>query len=283
MSSNEFGLAESHPFSDEPLPVEECDASEKEALRAYRSKREQWLRWYSFSEKHPNSIQGQIIGMTFLDMSYRTLARPRSDTPPYVKIAARNGLLAHMLDQGYVATQILAIRRLLDSGRGTVSVQRLLTEIKSSRKLITRQNYVAYDGTPYDPDGWRSFPQTVETAIWQGESPGFFIFQRSQHRHETFDKLSGKSANDRSRSDLIQPGIFSRLQGWLASIEAKQLVRLSHEFFAHAAEKSYQGELEYKGVLLSDIESAQKAIVRVERAISDEILFIATVRDVVAT
>ncbi len=60
------------------------------------------------------------------------------------------------------------------------------------------------------------------------------------------------------------------------------MVKLSHEFFAHAADKSHQGDLEYKEILLSDIESAQRAILRVERAISDDILFIAIARDVVA-
>lgn len=283
MSANEFGLSESHPSSNVPVPAEQCDVSQKESLKAYRSKRERWLRWHSFTKEHPNSIQGQILGMTFLDMSYRMLAKPRVDTPQYVKIAARNGLLAHLLDQGYVATQVLSIRRLLDNAKGCVSIKRLLTEIKSSHKLLTRQNYVAYDGIPYDPDGWKSLPRTVEAAIWGVDAPEFFTYLRSGFRHQMFDKLSGKSATSRSRGDLIQPFIFERLEGWLYSIEAKKLVKLSHEFFAHAAERSHGGTLEYKGVLLSDIEAAQRAIVRVERAIMDDILFIQTAREVVAS
>jgi hypothetical protein len=68
----------------------------------------------------------------------------------------------------------------------------------------------------------------------------------------------------------------------LRSAEAEKLVLLSHKFFAHAADSKSLGTLADSGVLLSDIEKAQKAIVRVERAITDDILFIQVGREVVA-
>ena len=279
--SPKFGLQEFDPNAPPP-PVERCDVSSFTKLRKYRAKRAEWLGWYGFRKDEPNSIEGQIIRMTFEDMSYRMMAKPRGEIPHDLNIAARNGLLAHMLDIGYAATQILAIRRLLDKGSNVVSMQRLLTNIKANRKLISRENYVAYDGKPYEPDGWQSLPASPEIQMWGAEAPGLYGYLMSGERHKVFDKLSGVLPASRSRADLISDTIFDRLQGWLRSAAAEKLVVLSHKFFAHAADAASRGDLTFSGFPLGDIENAQRAIVRVERAITDDILFIGVARDVAA-
>jgi hypothetical protein len=279
--SPKFGLQEFDTNSPPP-PVEKCDVSKPKELAKYRKKREEWLGWYEFRKDEPNSIEGQIIRMTFEDMSYRMMTKPRGETSQDVKIAARNGLLVHMLDIGYAATQILAIRRLLDKGSDVMSMQRLLNSIKANRKLITRENYVAYDGKPYGPDGWQSLPASPEIQMWGAEAPGLYGYLMSGERHKLFDKLSGVSVASRSRQDLISVTIFERLEGWLRSVEAEKLVTLSHKFFAHAAGAESRGNLTLSGFPLGDIEKAQRAIVRVERAITDDILFIGVAREVVA-
>jgi hypothetical protein len=101
-------------------------------------------------------------------------------------------------------------------------------------------------------------------------------------RHKIFDKLSGILLADRNRQDTIRIEIFERLQSWLNSAEPKKLVILSHKFFAHAADVASRKGLSYSGVSLKDIEAAQKAIISVERAITDDILYIGESRDVVA-
>lgn len=265
-----------------PPPVEACDVLRPQALAKYRKKRAEWLGWYQFRKDEPNNIEGQIIRMIFLDICYRILTKPRAETPQNVNIAARNGLLAHMLDFGYAATQVLAIRRLLDRRTDVVSLQRLLSNIKLNRKLITRENYVAQDGKPYNPDGWKSLPATPEIQIWGPQAPGLSYYAISNERHKLFDKLSRVPAAERSRDDLISQHIFDKLESWLRSVEAEKLVMLSHKFFAHAADSNSLGALAESGVLLGDIERAQRAIVRVERAITDDILFIGVSREVVA-
>ncbi len=100
------------PTGQEPRyssPVEDCDVKDRVKLVAYRAKRDEWLRWYEVRKDEPNSIQQQIFSMIFIDLAYRTLVKPRRATDENVKIAARSGLLAHLLDQCYVANQILAI------------------------------------------------------------------------------------------------------------------------------------------------------------------------------
>lgn len=275
-----FGLQPIAPNAPPP-PVGQCDVLNQAGLIEYRKERAKWLGWYEFRKDEPNNIEGQIIRMISLDMGYRILTKPRGETPQGVSIAATNGLLGATLDIGYAATQVLAIRRLLDGRSDVASLQRLLSDLKRNRNLITRENYVAWDGKPYDPDGWKSLPTTPEIQMWGAHAPGFHGYVISGIRHELFDKLSGISALKRKRTDLIRVALFDKLNGWLRSVEAEKLILLSHKFYAHAADSKSLGSLAEAGVLLSDIEKAQKAIVRVERAITDDILFTGVARDVV--
>jgi hypothetical protein len=238
---------------------EECDVEDRAKLVEYRAKREKWLEWYEVHKNEPNSIQQQIFSMIFIDLAYRTITEPRRTTDEKLEIAARSGLLAHLLDQCYVANQVLAIRRLLDKRRDVISVRHLLDDIYESRHLLTREIYVAYDGLPYDSNHCAG----------------------SHARHEAFDGLSGTLPSQRSRNDVIRDSVFSKMEQRLEKSPAKKLINLSHKFFAHAADLGSRGSLEYSGIKLADITDVHRAIIRVERAITAHILFIAIGRDIV--
>lgn len=261
--------------------VEDCDVKDRAKLAAYRAKRDEWLRAYELRRDEPNSIQQQIFSMLFVDLAYRTLAEPRSSTDKNVQISARSGLLSHLLDQCYVANQILAIRRLLDKRKDVISVRRLLDDITRSKELLTREIYVCYDGLPYDPELWQKLPQTVEMKIWGIEAPGLGKYLGARFRHEAFDRLSGVHPSQRKRTDQIKDSVFDRLKKWLEDSPAEKLITLSHKFFAHAADTDSRGTLEYSGIKLADVAEAHRAIIRVERAITDELLFMGVARDVV--
>ena len=84
--------------------IDQCDVVDREALVLYRVKRYEWLSWYELRKGDPNTIQQQLFSMMFLDLAYRTLAFPRQKTDEDSVVSAQSGLLAHFLDQGYVAT-----------------------------------------------------------------------------------------------------------------------------------------------------------------------------------
>ena len=106
--------------------IDQCDVVDRGALALYRVKRYEWLSWYELRKGDPNTIQQQLFSMMFLDLAYRTLAVARHKTDEESVVSAQSGLLAHFLDQGYVATQVLAIRRLLDGRKDVFSLRRLL-------------------------------------------------------------------------------------------------------------------------------------------------------------
>jgi len=100
-------------------------------------------------------------------------------------------------------------------------------------------------------------------------------------RHEKFDQLSGVPPAARQREDLIKVDIFAKLKNLLMNSTAEKIVLLSHKFFAHAATEDSRGTLAFSGIKLTDVDEVQRAFVRVERAITDLLLFIAIARQVV--
>src|ERR1051326_7047322 len=232
--------------------IDQCDVVDQEALALYRDKRYEWLSWYELRQGEPNTVQAQLFNMIYLDLVYRTLVVPRFKADDQAKIAARSGMLAQFLDQAWFASQILAIRRLLDTRNDVFSLRRLLDDITKHRLLITREIYVCNDGLPYDAEGWQSLPQGVEGQIWGIEAPQFSNYLDSHFRHETFDRLSGVSPAIRKRCDRIRMSVFEKLKSWLTNSSADKLIRLSHKFFAHAASTDSRGSLQNSGITYAD-------------------------------
>ena len=260
---------------------DECEVQDQPRLIEYRTKRKVWLHWYGLHKDVPNNIQQQIFSMLFMDLAYRSIVQPRQIGEQHANLAIQNGLLANLLDQGYVASQVFAIRRLLDRRPDVISLRRLLNDVHSCRNLITREIYVSHNGAPYDPDSWQQLPKQVEHHIFGIHAPGLSQYLASKYRHETFDQLAGVDPSTRQRGDLIRDEVFQTLNDWVDNSPAAHFIKLSHKFFAHAADMQSLGTLKYSGIKLDDVAAAQRAIIRVERAITDEILFVAEARDVV--
>jgi hypothetical protein len=262
--------------------IDRCDCEDREGLELYREKRYEWLSWYELRQGEPNTVQAQIFNMMYLDLVYRTLVVPRHKADEHSRIAAKSNVLAHFLDQAYVASQILAIRRLLDGRNDVFSLRRLLDVITKHRLLITREIYVCNDGLPFDPEGWKILPdQGVEAKIWGIDSPEFADYRMSRARHETFDRLSGTLPTARKRFDRIKASVFQELRNWLTNSAAEKLITLSHKFFAHASSADSRGSIQYSGISLADVDNVQRALVRVERAITDLLLFVGIAREVI--
>ncbi len=241
------------------------------------------MSWYWHSDSQPNSIESQIHNMLFNDLTYRAIVSVRESVDANATISARSPTLAYLLDQGYVLSQVLALQKLLDKRRGMVSVKRLLAEIEEDRGLITREVYVAGDGLPYDCDAW---PQDIDKThpmiqMWGIDAPALHSFASSKFLHETFDVLSGKQVSERARDDVIPKSVFRKLDSWISTPAADQIAKIRHNFIAHAANAINLGSLRFNGVRFAHIDELQRAIVRVERALTDHILAIRVERNVV--
>jgi hypothetical protein len=241
------------------------------------------MSWYDHSPQEPHSIEQQIQTMLFNDLVYRSVTSARSTISPKTAVAARTNTLTFLLDTGYVATQVLAILRLLDDRRDVISVTRLLKDVQKNRSVITRENYVSSFGLPYDPLGWQNEDRGLSAAVgvFGLEAPELTNWLQSEHLHQTFDRLSGKSPGSRSRNDVIPNSVFQRLHAWISTDSILKLEKLRNNFLAHAADAASRDETKYAGVRFVEIDEAHRAIIRVERVITDLVLARRIARDVV--
>jgi len=256
------------------IPIDACDVRDKQMLESYRAHWRKWMSWYDHHPDEPHSIEQQIQQMLFNDLVYRSVASARSSVPESVEVSARTGTLVHLLDSGYVATQVLAISKLLDTRRDVISVMRLLKDVESNRSVITRENYVSGRGYPYDPlpsgfDGLSPLPHGENYGLMSSKDSGWIF---SHELHKTFDRLCGKDPARRSREDTIPKFIFKRLHSWLETDSIKKLDFVRDKFLAHSSNAAQRAGERFQGIRFAELDEAQRAIVRVERVLSDLIL-----------
>jgi hypothetical protein len=233
-------------------PIGQCDVKDKKSLAKYRTKRKIWLEWLRGDPDH--SIVRQICTMLWNDAIFRLINESRrialqSEQPSCVF----NRAIGAFTDQGYVATQVLAIRRLLDKRKDIISLPRLLTDIEANWRLITRENYVSHDSVPYDPQA------SVESVI----------------RHEAFDKLSRIRPDDRGPRDKICPVIFACLNRRLERSGASRVIQLGNKFIAHAADYQSRQQLNnaQQSISFAKLDACHRAICRTAHAISTQLLW----------
>jgi len=256
------------------IPMDACDVHDKQKLESYRAHWRKWMSWYDHHPDEPHSIEQQIQQMLFNDLVYRSVASARGSVPESVEVSARTGTLVYLLDSGYVTTQVLAISKLLDPRSDVISVMRLLKDVENKRSVITRETYVCGRGYPYDPipsafDGLSTLAQGENYGLMNPKDSGWIF---SHDLHKTFDRLCGKVPADRSREDTIPKSVFKRLHSWLETDSIKKLDFLRDKFLAHSANATQRAGERFQGVRFTELDEAQRAIVRVERVLSDLIL-----------
>lgn len=266
-------------------PTGDCDVVDKEKLDEYRKKRTEWL--YILNGDPDHAIWKQISTMLWNDAIFRMVNESRrlSALADY-KSSARNWSIASFMDQGFVAVQTLSIRRLMDKAalkpeRQVVSLRRILDDIKAHRELITRENYVSYDGLPYDPEpGERAFMKSLAdkgdgvSVQWLPISgPQAWSFSHSTH--EQFDRLSGVAPDKRSWNDLIANEVFDKIEAMLSESGWQDIAEFGNKFIAHAADAHSRSTLldGQSGFSLDKLARCHQGICRAAAAIYGPLLW----------
>ena len=258
--------------SDYQFPLSECDVPQERraALEAYRDKRREWVNW--LDEDRDHAIWTTISGMVWSDVSFRTLAHLALEDEA---TSLGNSLLAEQLINGHVATQVLAIRRLVDTSRSTISLRRLIVEIRSNWRLFTRENYVCFDGLPYNYEAamQRELAAHAGEASWWSATTGPDGWGMSERAHHQFDELAGIEPNKRSREDRLPWALLDKIEGWLDSSGADELAGWGHAYLAHAGNVERRKLIANANVTNDKITATIKALARTTEAISVYLLF----------
>lgn len=240
----------------------DCDVQNKEALAIFRAKRANWNNWL-FEDSL--SISNQIRYMLWKDAIFRTFNEARRMTiNRESESLGFNGSLLHLLDEGFLVSQVMAIRRLTDRNfydpkKGVLSVPRLIDDISSNIDIFTRENYVSYDGSKYEG-------LSIETD-------GIDKWIPWKKKHENFDTLSNVSPQNRSRTDRVNKSVFIKLNKELKICE--NLRTYANKFIAHASDPIGRLKLteNQKKVTLNKLDQCYKTIIRVSSFIGVIVLY----------
>jgi hypothetical protein len=275
--------------ADYKYPIEDCDAVDKDVLGMFREKRAEWVFWLRGDDQH--SVWNQIYNMMWNDTVFRIHVNEcrRLGEEPSEPRAARNGALARFLDQGYVATQVLAIRRLVEPAAGNdvrqpVSIKRVLRDIRQHRHLLTRENYIAFDGLPYDySTERRAWYDAHAKELSTGGGVGFHsmategpeAWSISADLHEHFDKLSGVDPDCRQRTDVLAEGVFEQISNEIALEEIREIGTYADKFIAHASDplsRAVVGDREM-AISMDKLAKCQKALISASQMICGQLLW----------
>ena len=202
--------------------IDQCDILDKEKGKAFRQKRLIWMEWLNGQD--PQSISPQIYSMLWDYALFRVVNELRKIAAMDPENGVRfNNPVIHLFDAGFVTKQVISIRRLTEKPKydpkwAIISLHSVIDDIKTNVNLITRENYVCYDGLPYDYEAvqrqWLSTLSRESRGVHVGLLPtnGPNTWPMSERVHKTFDKLSGVEPENRKRTDVIRADIFTFLK-----------------------------------------------------------------------
>jgi hypothetical protein len=264
-------------------PVDECDFIDKDKGEAFRNIRLKWIEWLHGED--PHSISRQISSMLWdysLFLVVNELRRV-AEAQPHKEVGF-NGPVIRLFDAGFATTQAVAIRRLIERPKkdpkwAVISLRRVLSEIGENLALMTRENYVCYDGLPYDynvvHNKWLSSLPKTKSGVHSGSLPtsGPDAFLMSERVHKNFDKLSQVHPKMRSRNDVMRREVLDHLESELTKCE--NVKKYVDKFIAHAAAPETTASLseEEIGLTLDRLESCHKTIYQVASFISGHLLW----------
>jgi hypothetical protein len=259
--------------TDYAYTIAQCDVplERRAALESYRDRRRLWLSWINEDEQH--AIWQVLSSMVWTDASFKLLSHFAEGDE---SSALSNTLLAQALIDGHVATQVLAIRRLVDDRNADViSIRRLVKDIRRNFALFTRENFVCFDGLPYDYDAVqrKEMMERVGTGPFWGQTSGPDAHGTSRMAHEQFDRLAGVRAEDRQRGDKLPVSLLTTIERWLDECGADELAKWSHAYLAHAGGPAARERISELLVTANKVTDAIEALARVIEAISAWLLF----------
>ena len=162
-----------------------------------------------------------------------------------------------------------------DGNSDIISLRRLVKDLRRNCGLFTRENYVCFDGLPYDYEAVQQkemMERAGKGAFW-AERSGPRAHVISRMAHQQFDKLAGIDPAKRSREDRLPASLLTTIEKWLNDSGADDLAKWSHAYLAHAGGPESRKRIADLMVTTNKITDAIKALARVTEAISPWLLF----------
>lgn len=258
---------------DYAYPIDQCDVATEghAALQCYRDKRRLWLSWIDTDEHR--AIWRVLSSMVWTDASFKVLTHFATNDESN---ALGNTLLGQALIDGHVATQVLAIRRLMDGGNSDIiSLRRLVRTLGAISLCSPGKTTCVSMGCPMTTRRFqrKEMMERVGTGAFWGQTSGPGAHGTSRMAHEQFDRLAGIHPEDRRREERLPTSLLTTIERWLDNSGADELAKWSHAYLAHAGGPESRKRIADLMVTANKITDAIKALARVTEAISAWLLF----------
>lgn len=257
---------------------DQCDVKDQGKLVEFRAKRAEWV---SLLEQDPlHSVSRQLSALVWQDAVFRLFNEARRLEDSSQPTASGASLLVEAITNGYVTGIVLGVSRLTDpktetrrGDRNVVSLRRVFEDIRDHRALITRENFVCYDGMVYDvntipPPSMRGVGGFHGIAIGGPDDTLTPVLL-----HEHFDRLSGVSSPNRGRDDCIQDSAFDEIDGLLASPAIEKFRTLRNKVIAHAADPASRATVQSFGFTLDEAQAALRGLCRAYEQVQINLLW----------
>jgi hypothetical protein len=234
------------------LTVEECDVEDRESLRQYRMKQEEWL---NLMNADANSVVKQLQEVLWAFNVFNSINETRrAEFEAGSNSSALNSVIADFIDRAFVLGMATGIRKLWERGNSNddkqiVSLRRVLDDVKDHAHLISRENYVCHNGLPFDnvashqrfqPTNLENPDELQATAEYRRlDTQGPNAFYMASLMHKSFDKISNFdpiSAN-RDRKDRINSNIFDCLTTHVNDSGIEKLKTFTDKVLVHAGDR----------------------------------------------
>ena len=248
------------------------------------AKRREWLR--ILRGKDRNAVFNQITRMLWDAAAYRVINEARALAPAAKEGGVQlNGLMHKLLDDCFSASQLVAVRRILDPApggpkgeRGVFSLLWLLRDMRNHAHLMTREHIFAAERLRYDVEALRRKRLKYAAAQRRAGARAYGIPSElqtmfSDKRHATVDRLAGVEPGARDRADSVPPAVFDHLIDEVQRASRKIGV-IVNKLIAHAATPSSRrvaGASRLK-TTLGELWNAHRTICRVANVVSVHIL-----------
>lgn len=256
------------------------------SLDDYRAAHARWLEWLDGDPVH--SINGQLSQLMWQDAVFRTFNEARKATQASGPSSAVAPILAQFLDQGYVSSQVLGLSKLVEYSDpkrpklGVISLRRLVDDVIANHGLLTRANFLALEGAPYDyePICAKEIQAQMEKAgngvavFWTGGG-GEQDWALAERMHEQFDRISGVSPDARTPNDLVSKDLLERVDAALNDEVFGAIRTLRHKTIAHAADafSRQQVDAAKSGLSFNEVDRAARILLSVRQVMQAGVLF----------
>ena len=182
-----------------------------------------------------------------------------------------DGTIGGLVDQGYILTQNLLIRKLLEKGKDgkkqVISLRRLVDDLAENRSLFTREIFVGFDGLPWDFEAvCQSEHEGWDGSLRWGHKDGPKAWSRSKSQHDAFSKIASTKADGFDRNEPLPDSVFDKLDQALKSPAFEKSGILTNKFLAHAAAPESRSS-DAKWLKLKEYYDCHKAICQVTQFI----------------